>query len=251
MTWNLQRGQAMAGRVAAADMAPIAARILALRADVVGLQEVTRDQATALSGLLGWGSPHYAETKVPCPTFESPLPAGCVPFGNAILARQPLSEPAQWQLPPSTGEVGIENRILLRSVVVTAGDGVPVTVYATHVASDATPAEKEAQMAAVIGRIDDDRRMSSGRFRPVLLGDFNAGPDSDTIALLEDRFADAWLETAGDAAGFTSSSTLGLTRRVDYVFVGRASGLRVTAATVDTEVLSDHLAVVAEVALED
>jgi endonuclease/exonuclease/phosphatase family metal-dependent hydrolase len=50
----------------------------------------------------------------------------------------------------------------------------------------------------------------------------------------------------GAGPGFTSNAVLGLSRRIDYVFVGRASGLRPTEVAVDAEVLSDHLPVIAE-----
>ena len=101
MTWNVQRGQALAGRLSPADMAPFAARVTANRADVVGLQEVTQEQATAISDLLGWEAPRYVETKNPCPGFPPPVPAACVPFGNAILSRHPLGEAGHWPLPAS------------------------------------------------------------------------------------------------------------------------------------------------------
>ena len=57
---------------------------------------------------------------------------------------------------------------------------------------------------------------------------------------------DAWAEVRGGEPGFTSNATLGLNRRIDYVFVGRGSGLRPTEVSVDPEVLSDHLPVVVE-----
>jgi len=247
MTWNLQRGQAVAGRLALAEMAPFAARIENNRADVVGLQEVTRDQAAALTGLLGWGSPHYVETKAPCPTSQPPLPGACVPFGNAILSRYPLSRPGEWALPASVEEAPTEKRVLLRSVIAVGGS--ELSVYATHLASEATTAERTAQAAVISDLVDQDGRTTGDDgFRPVLVGDFNADPTSDVIALVTDRFADAWAEAGVDDAGFTSNSTLGLDRRIDYVLVGRR-GLRITAASVDREVLSDHLSVVAEVNL--
>lgn len=57
---------------------------------------------------------------------------------------------------------------------------------------------------------------------------------------------DAWAEVGGGEAGFTSNALVGLSRRIDYVFVGRAGGLRPTEVAVDAEVLSDHLPVIAE-----
>ena len=244
MTWNLQRGQVVAGRFGPADMAPFAARVTAARADIVGLQEVTREQATALSVLLGWASPVYVATKNPCPGVAAPLPAACVPFGNAILSRHPLAEVEQWILPASGLEAGVEERVLLRSVVDL--DGRRVSVYVTHLASEATGREREAQARRILALVEDDRRAAADPFRPVLLGDFNAAPDTAAVAQVTEQFVDAWAELRGAEPGFTSNSALTLNRRIDYVFVGRASGLRPTEVIVDTDVLSDHLPVVAE-----
>lgn len=241
MTWNLQRGQALAGRVEAADMAPFAALVAASRADVVGLQEVTRDEAEAIGSELGWPDPAYVETKRPCPDFPPPLPATCVPFGNAILSRYPQGAVEQWELPASRLEASLEDRVLLRSVV--EADGRPLSVYVTHLAANATRAERVAQARAVLDRIDADT--DADALGPsVLLGDFNAAPTDDVVTSITDPFVDAWAGRPGD--GFTSNAVLGLTRRIDYVFVRRDHGLRVTDAEVVAQVLSDHLAVVAE-----
>jgi endonuclease/exonuclease/phosphatase family metal-dependent hydrolase len=244
MTWNIQRGQAQTGRLSPADMAPYAARVSANRADVVGLQEVTREQAAAITDLLGWPAARYVETKNPCPGYPPPAPAACVPFGNAILSRHPLGEAVHWSLPPSSLETGVEERVLLRSVVDAAGRS--VSVYVTHLASSATTGERETQVREVLALIEDDGRAVGDPFRPVLLGDFNASPGSDAIGLVTEEFVDAWGEVGGGEPGFTSNAVLGLSRRIDDVFVGRSSGLRPTGVSVDSEVLSDHLAVVAE-----
>jgi endonuclease/exonuclease/phosphatase family metal-dependent hydrolase len=143
MTWNIQRGQALTGRLTPADMAPFAARVTANRADVVGLQEVTQEQAAAMAALLGWPSARYVETKNPCPGYPPPAPAACVPFGNAILSRLPLGEAAHWPLPASNLEAGVEARVLLRSVVDSGGR--KVSVYVTHLASGATAGERAGQ----------------------------------------------------------------------------------------------------------
>lgn len=245
MTWNIQRGQALTGRLTPADMAPYAARVTANRVDVVGLQEVTQEQAAAIVALLGWPPARYVETKNPCPGYPPPAPAACVPFGNAILSRHPLGDPAHWPLPASGPEAGVEARVLLRSV--TDAGGQNVSVYVTHLASSATAGEREAQARQVLALIDDDGRTTGGDpFRPVLLGDFNAPPGSGAVGLVTERFIDTWAEVGGPAPGFTSNAVLGLNRRIDYVFVGRASGFHPTEATVDPDVLSDHLPVIAE-----
>ncbi len=240
MTWNLQRGQAVGGRLASTDMAPFAALVARSGADVVGLQEVTREQAEAISGALGWVAPAYVPTKNPCPGFVPPLPASCVPFGNAILSRLPQSGSEHWLLPPSAREVSLEDRALLRSVVDV--DGRQVSVYVTHLAGNATRDEREAQVGEVLARIGEDGRPS------VLVGDFNAIPTDDVVTRVTAAFVDAWDEVRGDEPGPTANAVLGPTRRIDYVFVGRESGFRVRQVDVLPEALSDHLAVVATLA---
>jgi endonuclease/exonuclease/phosphatase family metal-dependent hydrolase len=242
MTWNLQRGQAVAGPLAAADMGPFAALVAANRAEVVGLQEVTQDQARALSAALGWPPPAYVETKQPCPGFPPPLPASCVPFGDAVLSRLPVDEVEHWVLPSSRLEEGLEQRTLLRAVIEV--DGRRLSVYVTHLAANATASEREAQVDAALTHIDDDGR-------PVWVGDFNADPTDDVVRRVRARFVDAWAVTAAEDPGATSNAVLGLTRRIDYVFVGRDSGLRVTEVRVDPAVLSDHLPVVVELEAAD
>ncbi|HEX7277034.1 MAG TPA: endonuclease/exonuclease/phosphatase family protein, partial [Acidimicrobiales bacterium] len=208
MTWNLQRGQALAGRLAVADMAPFAALVARNEADVVGLQEVTREQAEAISGTLGWATPAYVQTKNPCPGFPPPLPASCVPFGNAILSRHPQSDVVHWVLPPSALETSLEDRVVLRSVVDV--DGRPLSVYVTHLAANATEDEREAQVEEVLARIGDD---TGG----VLVGDFNAIPTDDAVTRLTGPFVDAWDEAGPAQPGYTSNAVLGLRRRIDYV----------------------------------
>jgi endonuclease/exonuclease/phosphatase family metal-dependent hydrolase len=172
------------------------------------------------------------------------VPAACVPFGNAILSRLPLGEAAHWPLSPSSQEAGVEARLLLRSVVDPGGRH--LSVYVTHLASSATAGERASQAREVLALIEDDGRAAGDPFRPVLLGDFNAGPGSDAVGLVSGQFVDAWAEVGGGEPGFTSNAVLGLSRRIDYVFVGRAAGLRPAEVAVDAEVLSDHLPVIAE-----
>lgn len=244
MTWNLERGQAVAGPLAPAGMAPFAALIAANRADVVGLQEVTREEAEAVSAALGWLGPAYVETKRPCPGFPPPLPGSCIPFGNAVLSRYPMAGAGaeHWALPPSRLEEGLEDRVLLRAIV--DADGLRLSVYVTHLAANATQAEREAQAEAVLAHVDDTGPA-------ILLGDLNADPTDDPIARLTARFVDAWTQARDDEPGYTSNAVLGLRRRLDYILVGRESRLRVTEAVVDATVLSDHLPVVAELEATD
>ncbi len=245
MTWNLQRGQALTGPLAPADMTPYAARVTANRADVVGLQEVTLEQATALAGLLGWGSPGYVETKTPCPDLSSAVAIGLRPV------RQRPPEPPSLGRRPSTGRCRRRAwRQPWRSGCCCGRWSTSVActhfVYVTHLAANATRAEREAQVEAVLALVDGDRSRAGEPFRPILLGDLNAGPESDVVALMTEQFVDAWAEAGDGGPGFTSDPTRILDRRFDYVLVGRSSGLRPTEVSVDPEVLSDHLPVLAE-----
>lgn len=89
----------------------------------------------------------------------------------------------------------------------------------------------------------------TGHHHPLILGgDFNESPDGPAASWIGERYWDAFANV-GEADGLTFPST-DPRARIDYVFV--SSGLRVERAWVaGGSDDSDHLAVVAELRLED
>lgn len=76
-----------------------------------------------------------------------------------------------------------------------------------------------------------------------LLGDFNARPTAPELAPLFQHFRDAWA-AGGDGEGFTFP-VQEPNARIDFALV--SPDLRVDAATVPSQLGSDHLPLVAEV----
>lgn len=259
VTWNIERGLEPLGlNSTSSDNARFANKIESYRADVVGLQEVTADQAQDIVDLLGWADPLYVQAKNPCFFLDSPLQS-CKPFGNAIISRFPLQDGESWTLPITPSEPD-EQRALQRAVVMVGG--VPTTIYNTHLAANGPDADRVTQVQAILDQVARDGS-ASGSNRSVALGDFNAGPPTcepgcPSIALMKTRFVDTWaivhpndgIDNDPIADGWTGNATEeSLSKRIDYVFVDQGLGvLDPTTIEVDqTRGLSDHLPVIAEV----
>ena len=225
---------------------PRLARVLAdADADVICLQEVDRhfgdrsedvDQALLLSRALdmqlAWG-----------PAIDEPQP-GASPrqYGNALLSRLPILISSVHRL-PGTGEP----RSALQTMVEL--DGGALWVTATHLTTG-SPQERGEQVAALAALHSEP--METG----VVVGDLNTAPDAPELAVLRERFSDAWelAPERGDQAGWRSWHR-GAThpaarprRRIDQVWV--SSGIEVTAARVlDGDGASDHLPFVVDLAV--
>jgi endonuclease/exonuclease/phosphatase family metal-dependent hydrolase len=271
MTWNVQRNLPQGGDTANLDQ--IANVIRTRDVDVVGLQEVTKDQADTLALMLAWPEGYYVQTKEPGtrtdPDFDYcpegfPTPGSfpeCIPFGNAIISRFELGNRFPRPLAPSVPESGNEDRVLLRAAL-TFESGSQLYVYNTHFASKGTDTERNTQAGEVVAGIRQDRAAGGPSFRAILTCDCNADPvcfcDADPLAdpaiqTLRADFVDAWAKAhpAEDprTSGLTGSydDQGNPTRRVDYVFVGTQDGMVIGNAVVDpTRGLSDHRPVIVQ-----
>jgi endonuclease/exonuclease/phosphatase family metal-dependent hydrolase len=217
---------------------PRLARVLAdTDADVICLQEVDRhygarsedvDQALLLSRALdmqlAWG-----------PAIDEPRPDGSArQYGNALLSRLPILVSDVRPLPG-----GGEPRSALQTLVEL--DGGTLWVTATHLTTRSA-AERAEQVAALAAL--HTGAMEAG----VVVGDLNADPDAPELAVLRERFTDAWelAPERADQAGWRSRHR-GAThpaerprRRIDQVWV--TPGVQVTAARVlGDDGASDHL----------
>lgn len=192
-------------------------------------------------------------------------------FGNAVASRWPIHERDVLRL-PDAGDA--ETRAALSVTVGAPAPVGPVSFTCTHLHwKFRHGAVREKQVVAVCDRVLARRRR--GGFPPLLVGDFNAEPDSAEIRYVTGRqslgersvaFLDAW-QVAGDGGpGFTWSNAndharpnLEPDRRIDYVFAGfpRRDGtgqiLRcrvVCDAAEDGVWPSDHFGVYAELRAE-
>jgi endonuclease/exonuclease/phosphatase family metal-dependent hydrolase len=193
------------------------------RPDVLGLQEVLADppMAEQLADDLG--------LRV--------ATAG----GLAVCARHPIVRSSHVPL-PSPPAAGMRQEALLAEVATPAG---PVEVVCLHVTPRSEPARLEA-----LGEL----LRALGQRRPLVVGDFNAPPESATLRLMaEAGFPDAWGALHPAEPGPTMPSHAPVVR-IDYVLV--PSGARVLAATrlgdrpdADGFYPSDHLGLAATVEL--
>ena len=183
MTFNIHHGVGTDGRH---DLPRLATLLASVDADVICLQEVDRhygerteevDQALLLSRALdmqlAWG-----------PAIDEPRPGGRPrgEYGNALLSRLPLLVSDVHRLPG-----GGEPRSALRTMIELDGGALWVTT--THLSRKS--GDRAAQVAALADLHTGP--METG----VVVGDFNAPPDAPDLAVLRERFGDAW-ELAGE-----------------------------------------------------
>jgi endonuclease/exonuclease/phosphatase family metal-dependent hydrolase len=236
VTFNVHHGVGDDGRH---DLVRVARLLDDADADLICLQEVDRhfgerselvDQARLLAEALNrelvWSA-----------SIDEPPADGRAErrqYGNAVLSRLPVRDREVHRL-PGRGEP----RSAVR-VVVASADG-PLGIVATHL-SEGSATDRAAQAAAVA-------ELSTGAGRWVLAGDLNTDAGAPELAVLRERFGDAWKLAAdrSDQAGrFSLRGGRGLTHparrprvRIDQVWV--SPGVTVTGARVlDGSTSSDH-----------
>jgi endonuclease/exonuclease/phosphatase family metal-dependent hydrolase len=153
-------------------------------------------------------------------------------MGNALLSRYPIAESTTFRLP----DLGTrEGRSLLHAVVETPFGRQPV--FVTHL--NWRPEQGYVRVRQVVSIVDHIEQLcpssGTGLLPPILMGDFNAEPDSDEIRYLRGLtglggpcvyFADAFGIAGGGGPGTTFSRRNPFAqplrepdRRIDYVFV--------------------------------
>jgi endonuclease/exonuclease/phosphatase family metal-dependent hydrolase len=216
-------------------MALIRADLAALRPDVIALQEIVVrrdgfDQAAMILGDLG-----YAWVFGPAFRWDEDDPL--LPpdsgrgdaFGNVVASRWPIRASTLRALP---GTETNERRSVLAARIETPGGMLPVLTTHLNWRFD-QGVVRERQVAAVATLAAEWRRETD--LAPILMGDFNAEPESTEIRFLcglaslggrSVYFQDAW-RIAGDGAGFTWDNRNRFAalehepnRRIDYVLVG-------------------------------
>jgi endonuclease/exonuclease/phosphatase family metal-dependent hydrolase len=211
----------------------IRGQLKALSPDLLGLQEVLRmhpvpeggnpldaDQAAQIADGLGYSIAYGAAMN-----FGNGLE-----FGNALLSRHPIVEHDNFVLPGS--ETG-ETRALLYALVKTPYGELPA--FVTHLNWKLHHGSvRLRQVLAIAARIAELCPTGEQRLPPVLMGDFNADPDSDEIRFLRGAatiegksvfFADAWIyagegpEHTFDRRNRFAALAHEPPRRIDYIFV--------------------------------
>jgi endonuclease/exonuclease/phosphatase family metal-dependent hydrolase len=239
-------------RAGVADLAP----------DLVGLQEVIdncgRTQADDIREGLGY------ET-----TFGAAHDHGSgIRFGNAVLSRWPITRTEVFQLP--TGESG-EHRSLLFAEIDSPHGKIPF--FVTHLNWMLHHGVIREQQVARVAALVKEHAPIRG-LPPILVGDFNAEPESAEIRFMRGLqslagtstyFADCFGLT-GEGPGYTFDGRRNPfaafahepPRRIDYIFVRgpdqRVRGEPLSARVVLEQVhdgiaATDHYGVLAEVSI--
>jgi endonuclease/exonuclease/phosphatase family metal-dependent hydrolase len=189
--------------------------------DVIGLQEVRReasfDQLGALANATGMH-----------PVYGAVFEDGFGETGNGVLSRFPVLTSETIALPAGNQ---MEWRCLVFALLDAPFGRLPF--FTTHLNWRLDDGgSRRAQVRAITRAVEE--RAKEGDFPAVLVGDFNAEPDSAEmrylrgLAPLEDHdvyYADAWV-FAGEGPGITYSKTNPFAethreaeRRIDYVYV--------------------------------
>jgi endonuclease/exonuclease/phosphatase family metal-dependent hydrolase len=208
------------------DPPGIARAIEAADADVVGLEEVGRgwtvNGGADLFAWLRWRFPQYR-------ALYGPMNGAL--WGNAILSRLPIGDQGSLRFP--IRESKFQRGLTWVTLPTPRGD---LLVIATHFANE------EAAEGDRLGQAGD--LLAFWRSRPctVIMGDFNAEPDSAPITrVLASGLRDA-LAPHGLAAAGTYPSPSPAIRR-DYVFI--TADIESVAGRIPKTIASDHLPVAA------
>jgi len=215
--------------------------------DIVGLQEVNVqrhrtgpvDQPRWLAERVGLQSAFG-----PSEQFEEhSLPAQVGFYGNALLSRFPIQASEVRRLPKAQP---IDEQRTILGVALETEQG-PLNAFVTHWGLD--PVQRAAQAAATVEFVSSWRPGAPA----ILLGDFNAAPDSAEIATVRGALSDAWVLAVvpldqrhsfpSGPAGATMPA--GWSGAIDYVFVSAGWAVEQIAVVRDEERASDHNPVLA------
>jgi endonuclease/exonuclease/phosphatase family metal-dependent hydrolase len=140
--------------------------------------------------------------------------------GNAILSRYKFSSTAR-------ETISYDRSVAIATIVV---NGRSVNLMSVHLDPDSN-ARRETQVRQI-------QSIASSFSEPrIVVGDFNAWPDHNSIDIMSAKYHDSWAIAAkgGDASSFSGNSPFGATKngRIDYIWHSHGSTvLRVTKSQV-------------------
>ena len=197
--------------------------------DIVGLQEVLElrigeSKQNQAEELLRDFAYHYVfgAAELLGPGFE---------FGNVIASKYPIGSAQVFAL-PGTEETG-ESRSVVHARVSTPFGEVPV--FVTHLNWKLHHGSVRVRQLQHLIELVEQHAPIGETFPPIVMGDFNAEPDSDEIRFLRGFatlagksvfYADAWAYGGDGGPGFTydrrnpyAARSHEPPRRIDYIFV--------------------------------
>jgi len=232
LSYNTHHGEGVDGRL---DLERIAGVIRAANPDLVALQEVDR-HARRTGGIDQTET--YARTTGMHAWFGAAMPFQGGEYGQALLSRWPLQQPAVIRLPGSEGR---EPRI-----VVTARIDIPRLGYirfgGLHFDAGGEDADRWEQAGALL------RELGKESVPTLLAGDFNATPESRVMRRLLAP-SSGWVDTAGPWAAPTIPAHSPRSR-IDYVLAAPPGAWQALESKVIPESeASDHRPLLVEVRL--
>ncbi len=200
----------------------------ALDPDIVGLQEVL--ELRAGDALQSQASELFAELPYRYVFGRAQELGPGFEFGNVIAAKYPLRGRQVWPLP---GEESGETRSVVHARVAAPWGEVPV--FVTHLNWKLHHGSVRQRQVRHLTELVQAQAPIGETFPPILMGDFNAEPDSDEIRFLRGfsalggetvYFADAWVYGGDGEPGYTfdrrnpyAARAHEPPRRIDYIFV--------------------------------
>ncbi len=193
-----------------------------LEADLVGVQELVRGPGFDQASLLTRGKLHTAFA----PAY---VDASGTQVGNGLFSRFPIVSAVTHRLPQAGTP---DPRSLLEAHVETPWGNLPV--FVTHLTWRLDHGHVRALQARAVADVIEASCPSREGLSPVLIGDFNAEPDSDEMRFFRGLtglggtgvfYQDAFLLAGrGDGTTFSKRNPFAAPlrepeRRIDYVFV--------------------------------
>ncbi len=228
MTYNIHHGANASGKPTLDSLGKF---LRASQVDVIGLQEVDSvcnrsgqvDQPAilgAISGLDHYFTRHFA------------YQGGA--YGQGLLSALPVSGIRNFRLPVYPLEEGKDVSVLLADILVE--ENKQFTIGVLHL--DYRSAESRMhQIEILIASLADIRNL-------VLIGDFNARPDSPEMKRLGTEFE--WLTASHDP----SFPAVNPNRRIDFVMVRKDCEIRILSEAIVDVPFSDHLPVISTLRFE-
>ena len=227
MTYNIHVGVGMDKKL---DLARIAGVINQQHPDLVGLQEVDRgvertQRIDEIAQLAKLTKMEYA--------FAFNLKYQGGQYGVAILSKSSILA-TDHHLYLNTREA--ERRGFIRAEVRIGGRLINfVTTHLDYQYEDGRVYETQQLLAA----------MKDVKGPLIVVGDFNDVPAGGAYKLMRGSFDDAWSATRPADNGF-SYPTDKPAKRIDYIFMRQADGIRAKRAWIPETLASDHMPVVAD-----